>query len=495
MFGSVGALFVTLGPGCGADSAKVGGETSFLLACDEDSDCKRGSCICQVCTLECDGDRDCDVMVGASCTSPLANAGHFECEQQRSICLPTPDPEEFSEPPSFSESYTAYNATLPVLGECEKDAPRVVLRVKEADDSSLMGEVWLKLGINTSPFQSLSGMNDDHPFVDATELEWAFGPGKTRIEEFNVALEAMDEDQLAGVLSTASIIDEWSDEISECALGGPLILQRDDTPPKASGTDIPISPSFSYAISFDDIVLAPVEVALSRDGEPVPFTTRISSSGTGFVQSVSIHPDLGWPAGEYTVSLGQITDIGNNETAAQTFSFPVSEYVSPTVDPSFEDENREGGWMLWECAVETSFSATFDGEPNVLQASDGEKFSLCEGFEMLFAAEVQPPVEATRVLIDVGAYWPNSSSSLPYPKDDIRRLPMILLGHPLSEPWGAIEMEPVEPASDFTQFGFHTFAATLPASGVYFSLSAIMLTPEDWSGGDPVAFFDNLRFE
>lgn len=77
----------------------------------------------------------------------------------------------------------------------------------------------------------------------------------------------------------------------------------------------------------------------------------------------------------------------------------------------------------------------------------------------------------------------------------MRWLPMITLGHPLSEPRGVIQMEPVEPANDFTQFGFRTFAATLPAPGVYFSISAFMLTPEDWSGGDPTAFFDNLRFE
>jgi len=89
----IGALVIA---GC-AESRQPGGSvmgnTNWLTQCDEDGDCAAGlSCVCGVCTRECESSSDCDGLAGAACESgaQLASSGTAACETPSvpDVCLP-----------------------------------------------------------------------------------------------------------------------------------------------------------------------------------------------------------------------------------------------------------------------------------------------------------------------------------------------------------------------------------------------------------------------
>jgi hypothetical protein len=55
--------------GCGAKTHKVGGETNWLTACETESDCSAGSCLCGLCTRECDDDEACVDIPDSVCSA------------------------------------------------------------------------------------------------------------------------------------------------------------------------------------------------------------------------------------------------------------------------------------------------------------------------------------------------------------------------------------------------------------------------------------------
>lgn len=79
--------------GCAESRSPDGfmGNTNWLTACQEDADCDDGlSCICGVCTRECDSVSDCSGLPDAQCDSgSLASPGAAECETPSApdVCL------------------------------------------------------------------------------------------------------------------------------------------------------------------------------------------------------------------------------------------------------------------------------------------------------------------------------------------------------------------------------------------------------------------------
>lgn len=74
---------------CAAKTEKLGGETSWLTACTNDSDCEGTTCLCGACTSACTRDNDCDGNGDAVCAPSDGAALAAQCGESRpSICLP-----------------------------------------------------------------------------------------------------------------------------------------------------------------------------------------------------------------------------------------------------------------------------------------------------------------------------------------------------------------------------------------------------------------------
>ncbi|MDH5676513.1 MAG: hypothetical protein OEZ06_30615 [Myxococcales bacterium] len=79
--GWMAALFVVACAGCGPkQQPQVGGETHWLAACDLDAHCERGSCICGICSLGCDGDAECEGSTPAACYDRRSPGVGRQCE-------------------------------------------------------------------------------------------------------------------------------------------------------------------------------------------------------------------------------------------------------------------------------------------------------------------------------------------------------------------------------------------------------------------------------
>ena len=92
LLGTAAAL--ALGPACSKSrSPSVGGETNWLVRCSSDEPCESGSCLCGVCTRECNTDSACSGDFAGSCTGTDEGAGELLCATHQSttpeaLCLP-----------------------------------------------------------------------------------------------------------------------------------------------------------------------------------------------------------------------------------------------------------------------------------------------------------------------------------------------------------------------------------------------------------------------
>src|ERR1700753_4517366 len=76
---------------CGKADRDDGGDTHWLGACERDSQCQSGTCLCGICTQGCTGDRGCD-QSGSACfetTSPgvAMRCGGRALPAAKGICL------------------------------------------------------------------------------------------------------------------------------------------------------------------------------------------------------------------------------------------------------------------------------------------------------------------------------------------------------------------------------------------------------------------------
>jgi hypothetical protein len=69
------------------DTNLQGGETNWLSACEDDSTCGAGSCVCDVCSEQCDVDDDCPA--GLVCRGPATALVQNSCgASERGLCTP-----------------------------------------------------------------------------------------------------------------------------------------------------------------------------------------------------------------------------------------------------------------------------------------------------------------------------------------------------------------------------------------------------------------------
>lgn len=86
---SVGFACLVLLAACGKthDEGLQGGETNWLSACEDESTCGVGSCVCEVCSESCDDDDDCPD--GLVCRGPATELVRNSCgESERGLCAP-----------------------------------------------------------------------------------------------------------------------------------------------------------------------------------------------------------------------------------------------------------------------------------------------------------------------------------------------------------------------------------------------------------------------
>jgi hypothetical protein len=82
----VALLAAACGTTHGAEGVQ-GGETNWLSACDDDSSCGEGSCMCEVCSEGCDDDDDCPD--GLECRGPDSTLVRNACGvSDRGMCAP-----------------------------------------------------------------------------------------------------------------------------------------------------------------------------------------------------------------------------------------------------------------------------------------------------------------------------------------------------------------------------------------------------------------------
>jgi hypothetical protein len=112
-------LLLSLTIECTKSHQSIGGETNWLRRCDDDSDCNGTPCVCNVCTLSCKNDAECDdAPVPSVCfdKSTLAyNALCDECDKEDTpgLCLPECGPDD-----ACSTSTNCYaGACVPDRGE------------------------------------------------------------------------------------------------------------------------------------------------------------------------------------------------------------------------------------------------------------------------------------------------------------------------------------------------------------------------------------------
>lgn len=72
--------------GCkSSDGPEVGGDTHWLAACDGDSHCQRGLCICGICTAACDDDAQCEGGRSAACYQSASPGVQQHCTAARAM--------------------------------------------------------------------------------------------------------------------------------------------------------------------------------------------------------------------------------------------------------------------------------------------------------------------------------------------------------------------------------------------------------------------------
>lgn len=74
------------------EQPEVGGETNWLKACTDRSECGEGSCVCGVCTTECDPAKSCSGVFAGSCVNTSGRLGAGVCggaeQVPQGLCLP-----------------------------------------------------------------------------------------------------------------------------------------------------------------------------------------------------------------------------------------------------------------------------------------------------------------------------------------------------------------------------------------------------------------------
>src|SRR5688572_16976897 len=88
-------VFTAFGVGaCAPDGGQTGSETNWLKRCTTSEECGEGSCLCGICTWECDAENACTQTNGpALCVSTGQSAYQSVCggstTPPNSVCVPT----------------------------------------------------------------------------------------------------------------------------------------------------------------------------------------------------------------------------------------------------------------------------------------------------------------------------------------------------------------------------------------------------------------------
>jgi hypothetical protein len=111
---------------CGAQTAEesLDGQSHWLTACDTDATCGSASCMCGLCTAECETDADCWAQ-GGDMTSRCADGESVDCRAAPRVCVPEGNSRETSA--EATDVGTQLDIPTTDVPECPELATRVSL--------------------------------------------------------------------------------------------------------------------------------------------------------------------------------------------------------------------------------------------------------------------------------------------------------------------------------------------------------------------------------